>query len=79
MSRPFYCDAKTAENVSYFSFFLFVTLYFHVISQELLQIQTGLINTPLEKLRHTDVPFGGCKPVTKDLGGMFGRKIDFWL
>ena len=78
MSRPFYSDAKTAKNVSYF-FFLFVTFYFHVISQELLQIQTGLINTPLEKLRHTDVPFWGYKSETKDLGGRFGRKIDFWL
>jgi len=38
MSQPFYSDAKKAKNVSFF--FFFVTLYFHVISQELLQIET---------------------------------------
>jgi len=42
MSRPFYSDAKKAKNVSFFfSFFIFfVTLYFHAIFQELLQIET---------------------------------------
>ena len=27
MSRPFYSDAKTAKNVSFFFFFLFITLF----------------------------------------------------
>jgi len=38
-----------------------------------------IINTSLEPLRPADVPFGGYKTETKDLGGIFFRKIDFWL
>jgi len=37
------------------------------------------INTPPEPFWPTDVPFGGYKTETKDLGGIFGCKIDFWL
>jgi len=51
--------------------------YYHAISQDLLQIQT--INTPPEPFRPTDVPFGDYKTETKDSGGIFGCKIDFWL
>ena len=40
---------------------------------------TWIINTPPEPFRPTDVPFGGYKTETKDLGGIFGCKIDFWL
>ena len=40
---------------------------------------TDIINTPLEPLQPTDVPFGGSKTGSKDLGGIYGRKIDFWL
>jgi len=36
-------------------------------------------HTPLEPLRPADVPFGGYKTETKDLKGIFCRKIDFWL
>jgi len=88
MSRPFYNDAKKATNVSFiiiiiiivvvviffFFFFLFVTLFFHAISQDLLQIQTSLI-----PFRPADVPFGDYKTEAKDLRGIFGCKIDFWL
>jgi len=35
------------------------------------------INTPPEPFWPTDVPFGGYKTETKDLGGIFGCKIDF--
>jgi len=38
---------------------------------------TDIINTPLEPLQPADVPFGGYKTEMKDLGGIFGRKIDF--
>jgi len=38
------------------------------------------MNTPPEPFRPTDdVPFGDYKTETKDLGGIFGRKINFWL
>ena len=40
---------------------------------------TDIINTPPELFWSTDVPFGGYKHETKDLGGIFGCKIDFWL
>jgi len=40
---------------------------------------TDIINTPPEPFQPTYVPFGDYKTKTKDLGGIFGRKIDFWL
>jgi len=40
---------------------------------------TDIINTSPEPFRPTYVPFGDYKTETKDLGGIFGRKIDFWL
>ena len=48
--------------------------YYHAISQDLLQIQTSLI-----PFRPADVPFGDYKTEAKDLRGIFGCKIDFWL
>jgi len=69
MSRPFYSD-----------FFFLVTLF---ISKRFLRnywrYRHVIINTPLEPLQPTDVPFGGSKTGSKDLGGIYGRKIDFWL
>jgi len=40
---------------------------------------TNVINTPPEPFRHTDVPFVGYKTESKDLRGVFSRKIDFCL
>jgi len=40
---------------------------------------TDIINTPPELFWTTDVPFGGYKTKTKDLGRIFECKIDFWL
>jgi len=48
------------------------TFYFH--SVELLQRHNY---TPLELLQPADVPFGDYKTETKDVGGIFGCKIDF--
>ena len=43
------------------------TFYFHTISQN--TADTYIVNTPLERLRPTDVPFGGYKTETEYLGG----------
>jgi len=51
MSRPFYGDAKTAKNVS---FFPRRTLFSRDFSGTI--EDTAIINTPL---RPADVPFGG--------------------
>jgi len=40
---------------------------------------TNIINTPPEPFRPTDVPFVGYKTKSKDLGVVFGRKINFCL
>jgi len=40
---------------------------------------TDIINTPPEPFRPTDVPFEDYKTETKDIGGIFSHKIDFWL
>jgi len=56
--------------VSFFFFFLFVTLLFpHDFSGTI--ANTDINNTPLELLRPADVPFGGYKTEAKDLGGIF--------
>ena len=40
---------------------------------------TNILNTPPEPFRPTDVPFVGYRTKSKDLGGVFGRKIDRFL
>ena len=78
MSRPFYSDAKKAKKVSFsssssWSHFLFPHDFSGTIAD------TDIINTPPEPFRPTDVPFEDYKTETKDIGGIFSRKIDFWL
>ena len=40
---------------------------------------TNILSTPPEPFRPTDVPFVGYRTKSKDLGGVFGRKIDRFL
>jgi len=64
MSRPFYSDAKTAKNVSFFflvTFFLFPRDFLGTIAD------TDIINTPPKPFRPTDVPLGDYKTETKHL------------
>ena len=77
MLRPFYSDAKKAKNVSFF-FFLLLPLRHTLFPRNFSGTVADIINTPLEPLRPADVPFGGYKTETKDLKGIFCRKIDFW-
>jgi len=76
MSRPFYSDAKKAKNVLFSSFsstlshFLFPRDFSGTIAD------TNIINTPPERFWPTDVPFVGYNTESKDVGGVFGRKID---
>jgi len=64
--------------VSFFFFFL-VTLFLFPRDFSGTIADGDIINTPLEPLRSADVPFVGYKTEMKDLGGIFCRKIDFWL
>jgi len=75
MSQPFYSDAKKAKNVLYFFFFLVTFSFPRDFSGTI--ADTDIINTPPEPFRPTDVPFMGYKPETKDLGRIFGCKINF--
>jgi len=60
------------------SFFLFVTLFtFFPRDFSGTIADTVIINTPLEPLRPADVPFGGYKTKSKDLGGFFAAKSIF--
>jgi len=69
--RPKMC--RSSSSSSWSSYFLFPRDFSGTIED------TDIINTPPEPLRPAGVPFGGYKPETKDLGGMFGSKIDFSL
>jgi len=76
MSRPFYSDAiwqKMCRSSSSLSQFLFPHDFSGTIAD------TNIINTPSELFRPTGVPFVGYKTKSKDLGGVFGCKIDFCL
>jgi len=42
-------------------------------------VDTDIVNALQEPLRPVYVPFGGYKAETKDLGGIFCCKINFWL
>ena len=67
MSRQFYSDAKKAKMCHFSSsspsHFLFPRDFSGTVAD------TDVINTQLEPLRPADVPFGGYKTETKDLGG----------
>jgi len=41
--------------------------------------EIDIINTPPESFRPTDVPFRDYETEAEDIGGIFGRKIDYWL
>jgi len=75
MSQPFNSDAQKGQKHVFF--FLFVKLF---ISTRFFRTSADrdIINTLLEPLRPADVPFGGYKTEAKDLGGIFGGKIDFF-
>ena len=78
MSRPFLHAAmpkrpKMCRSSSSLSHFLFPRDFSGTIADR------NIINTPSELFRPTDVPFVGYKTESKDLGGVFGRKIDFCL
>jgi len=79
MSRPFYSDAKEAKNVSFFFFFSSSSLSHFLFPCDFsgTAADTNIINTPPEPFWPTDVPFVGYKTKSKDLGGVFGRKINF--
>ena len=77
MSRPFLHAAMPKRpkmcRSSSLSHFLFPRDFSGTIADR------NIINTPSELFRPTDVPFVGYKTESKDLGGVFGRKIDFCL
>ena len=77
MSRPFYSDAKTAKNVS---FFFLVTLF---ISTRFLTnywtiADRDIINTPVEPLRPADLPFGSFVDIAPHFGGEIPLNTNFW-
>jgi len=69
---------KGQKRVVFLLLFLLLshTFYFHAISQELTIADTNIINTLPEPFWPTDVPFVGYNTESKDLGAVFGRKID---
>ena len=71
MSRPFYSDAKNAKNVSFSSsssHFLFSSNFSGTIEDK------DITNTPLERLRPADVPFGGFIDIADHFGGEIPSK-----
>ena len=78
MSRPFYSDAKKVEYVSFFfsffssSHFLFPCDFLGTIAD------TDIINTLLEPLQPTDVPFGGFVDIASHFRGEIPPKPQFW-
>jgi len=64
------CPSSSSSSLSHF-------LFLHDFSGTI--ADTNIINTPSELFRPTDVPFVGYKTKSKDLGGIFGRTIDFCL
>ena len=70
--RPKMCRSSSYSSSS-LSHFLFPRDFSGTVAD------TNIINTPPEPFRPTDVPFVGYKTETKDLGGVFGRKIDFTI
>jgi len=69
--RPKMCRSSSYSSSSSSSHFLFTRDFSGTIAD------TNIINTPPEPFRPTDVPFEGYRTETNDLGGIFGRKIDF--
>jgi len=65
--------AKMCRSSSSLSQFLFPHDFSGTIAD------TNIINTPSELFWPTGVPFVGYKTESKDLGGVFGCKIDFCL
>jgi len=70
--RPKMCRSSSYSSSSSSSHFLFPCDFSGTIAD------TDIITTPPEPFRHTGVPFVGYKTETKDLGGVFGRKINFY-
>jgi len=66
------CVVLLSSSSSSLSHFLFPHDFSGTIAN------TNIINTPPEPFRPTAVPFVGYKTETKDFGGVFGRKIDFY-
>jgi len=62
--RPKICRSTSSSSSSPF-------LFLRDFSGTIEDTDISLINTPLEPLRPADVPFGGYKTETKDLGGIF--------
>jgi len=73
--------AKKAKHVSFFFFFFFFFYYYFLFPRDFSGTiaDTNIINTPPEPFRRTDVPFVGYRTKSKDLKGVFSRKIDFCL
>jgi len=66
--RPKMCPSSSFSYSSFSSHFLFPLIFSGTIAD------TDIINTPLEP---RDVPFGGYKTETKDLGGILATKSIF--